>query len=606
MLKVYQDNDSIPAFGLSREVESVLHINICLTLASEWMKKCNEHPLCGQQPLDATVPTRVIDVGLEDDSDTVYLKENIFSSPYMSLSHCWGKDQIITTTTKTLQDRKSGIKLCELSKTFRDAVQITRGLGIQYLWIDSLCILQDDRVDWEIESAKMASVYMNSHLNLAATHSSNGKGGCLSERWSLDGLSQTELNIGNEIVIEPTADEEGHYKIYVRNILHVAHDQFTRTKDYAHTVENVSPLLKRGWVFQERLLSTRTLHFHAEELIWECSTGISCECSRLTDFQRGDPDGTIEERNADQLKSMYSSINSTNVGVSQVLDTWLELVTEYCTLKLTNQSDRLPALSGLASRVMKGSSSKYLAGIWWQDLPRALCWQKHFEYQNKYPSLRAGQDIAPSWSWASVWDHSDDVSGITYNLVTSMLGFLRDPRCRIQDFKCKRNATNPLGNSPNLWLKIQAPLIQGTFIMTELATDSGSVDWAQQQNLTQYLPKTRIWNNIEFNGKQLAFSGDCFDTKGKLTEISHGDTVYCLLLGHMKSSEKDFMDQYPLQTDNRGSHDSSARSAAGYGAYALVLVKADEESTYKRVGLSVEKGGSDWWDSADIVDVTLV
>ncbi|PVH88185.1 HET-domain-containing protein, partial [Cadophora sp. DSE1049] len=236
----------------------------------------------------------------------------------MSLSHCWGLEQIITTTTNTLQERKVGIKLSDLSKTFRHAVEITRGLGIRYLWIDSLCIIQDDMKDWEVESAKMADVYMNSQLNIAATHSSSGKGGCFAERWSLD-------------------NEELEYKIYVRNALHVAHDHFTRSMDYTNTMELASPLLSRAWVFQERLLSVRTLHFHAEELIWECGSGISCECSRLEDYQ-----GATE---------------------SQVLDIWLELVREYCSLKLTKQIDRLTALSGLASRVATRLSGEYLAGL---------------------------------------------------------------------------------------------------------------------------------------------------------------------------------------------------------------------------------------------------
>ncbi len=125
----------------------------------------------------------------------------------------------------------------ELPKTFRDAVRITRGLGIRYLRIDSLCIIQDDEKDWEIESAKMADVYMCSGRNLAATHSRNGNSGCFAERWSLATLNQIELNVGEDAPIETEDNEEGNYKIFVRHALHITHDHFTRSMDHAHTIE---------------------------------------------------------------------------------------------------------------------------------------------------------------------------------------------------------------------------------------------------------------------------------------------------------------------------------------------------------------------------------
>jgi hypothetical protein len=571
------------------------------------MKKCNEgHALCSR-PIDSRLPTRVIDVDLDEKSDTVYLKETRDSDrdPYMSLSHCWGKEQIITTTTNTLQDMKAGIKISELPKTFRHAIRITRGLGIRYLWIDSLCIIQDDEKDWEFESAKMADVYMCSQLNLAATHSSNGKGGCFAERWSLDTLSQIELNVGEDSVIEPDDNEEGNYKIFVRNALHVAHHHFTRTMDYANTMEHASPLLSRGWVFQERLLSLRTLHFHAEELIWECTSGISCECSRLEDYQWGDPDGLLQQRKADQLKMLYTSISAPTATESQILDSWLELITEYCKLKLTKQMDCLPAISGLASRFARRLPGEYLAGLWSQDLPRALCWLKEFGYQNKHPSFRDGHGNVPSWSWASVWNHSDDVSSNNYGLV-SVRGFVADPRCQVQGFHRSRSLTNSFGIGGDVWLKIQAPLVQAIFLITESAMDSAVTDWGHEQNLSQYVRKTVIRNNIEFDQESVPFSGDCSDTEGRVTDISHGDSVYCLLLGRFKHSEKDFMSQWPPQHLSRAEklkfEDSSSQIA---GAYALVLVKADGRSAYRRAGLLVHRGGSGWWDGAEIRDIIL-
>lgn len=585
-----------------------MDLSTCLALAHEWLKKCNEGHASCSRPVNSRLPTRVIDVGLDEKSDTVYLKETRDSDrdPYMSLSHCWGKEQIITTTNGTLQDRKAGIKMSELSNTFRDAVIITRGLGIRYLWIDSLCIIQDDRKDWEIESAKMADVYMCSQLNIAATHSSNGKGGCFAERWSLDTLGQIELNVGEDTLIEPDDYEEGNYKIYVRNALNVAHNHFTRTMDYANTMEHASPLLSRGWVFQERLLSPRTLHFHAEELIWECTSGISCECSRLEDYQWGDPDGLLQQREADQLKMLYSSISASTATESQILDQWLEITTEYCKLKLTNQMDHLPAISGLASRVAKRLSCEYLAGLWSQDLPRALCWLKESGYQNDHPSFRDAHANAPSWSWASVWHHSDDVSSISYDLV-NVRGFVADPRCQVQGFQNSRSPTNPFGSGKDVWLKIQAPLIHATFLITESAIDSAVTAWAQEENISQYMQKTVILNNIEFGQESVPFSGDCTDTRGQITDLNHGDSVYCLLLGHFKHTQKEIMSQWPSQYLTRDEklnlEDPSSQIA---GAYALVLVKAGGTSAYRRAGILVHRKGSGWWEGAEVRDVILV
>jgi hypothetical protein len=556
--------------------------------------------LCSR-PIDSRLPTRVIDVGQDEKSNIVYLKETIDSDrdPYMSLSHCWGKEQIITTTTNTLQDRKAGIKFSELPKTFRHAVRITRGLGIRYLWIDSLCIIQDDEKDWKIESAKMADVYMCSQLNIAATHSSNGNGGCFAERWSLDTLNQIELNVGEDAPIGPEDNEEGNYKIFVRHALHVAHDHFTRSMDYAHTIEHASPLLGRGWVLQERLLSSRTLHFHAEELIWECASGISCECSRLEDYQWGDPDGLLQQSQPDQLKLLYTSISAPTATESQILDGWLELISEYCKLKITKQTDRLPAISGLASRLARRLPGEYLAGLWSQDLPRALCWLKESGNQNKHPSFRGPHASVPSWSWASAWNHSDDVSRNNYDLV-SVRGFVADPRCQVQGFHCSQNLTNPFGIGGDMWLKIQAPLVQATFLKIESAMDSAVTDWAHEQNLSQYVGDTVIQNHIELDQESVPFSGDCCDTEGRVT-VGHGDSVYCLLLGCFKYSQKGHLSRWP-------SHLIPPEDPLGQitGAYSLVLVKVDGRSTYRRAGLLVHRGGSGWWEGAEIRDIDLI
>jgi len=150
------------------------------------MSEClSSHPDC-KDSLDASVPTlpkRLVKI-----SDGRPLKIQLYEPPegqtghYTALSHCWGNQQIITTTCATFAERKDNIPLSALSKTFHDAVDISFRLGIHYLWIDSLCIIQDSTEDWERESSKMQQVYQNAILTLAATASSSGQGGLLIPR----------------------------------------------------------------------------------------------------------------------------------------------------------------------------------------------------------------------------------------------------------------------------------------------------------------------------------------------------------------------------------------------------------------------------------------
>jgi hypothetical protein len=101
---------------------------------------------------------------------------------YASLSHCWGKLKIITLTTSNLAGFQHEIPLKELPKTFQEAIYVTRYLGLQYIWIDSLCILQDSSEDWAKESVQMADVYGAAEINIAATGAADGSGGCFFER----------------------------------------------------------------------------------------------------------------------------------------------------------------------------------------------------------------------------------------------------------------------------------------------------------------------------------------------------------------------------------------------------------------------------------------
>ncbi|OCK81956.1 HET-domain-containing protein, partial [Lepidopterella palustris CBS 459.81] len=175
------------------------------------------------------LPTRVLDLGGETPSLNIYESRNELGR-YGCLSHCWGSSQPVITESSNLDRHKERVEWSALPKTFQDAISFARYLQIRFLWIDSLCIIQDNEADWQRESAKMASIYQNAYVVLAATRSSNADGGCFSK-------THTEYQ---------------------------AHEQF--------------PLLTRAWTYQELLLGARIVHFAEHELVWECQESTRCQC----------------------------------------------------------------------------------------------------------------------------------------------------------------------------------------------------------------------------------------------------------------------------------------------------------------------------------------
>jgi hypothetical protein len=149
----------------------------------QWIKPCNnERSLCTTAEPPA-LPSRVIDVGDKADGHFIKLRETGGENGrYISLSHCWGTVTQFTTTKASLAAHAIRINFDDLPKSFRDAIQLTRLLGIRFLWIDSICTCQDDSDDWDRESAKITTVYQNSYLTIAASAAKDSSVGCFLPR----------------------------------------------------------------------------------------------------------------------------------------------------------------------------------------------------------------------------------------------------------------------------------------------------------------------------------------------------------------------------------------------------------------------------------------
>ena len=292
------------------------------------------HSKCRQSP--AHLPTRIIDNGcVPGDTPKLCFGEGK-SEPYCALSHCWGSSKPLCTTKATLGERESGIPQHLLPQTFQNAIVVTRRLSIRYLWIDSLCIIQDDKLDWQRESACMASVYGNASLVISATHAAQGSAGCFSKRSPL---------LAPVLYYTYKTSNNDEIAIYIERDLYI-HGNFYPLRSYDLEREAILPVLSRSWCFQERLLATRILHFAGEDLFWECRSKSFCECM------------------AADSRSYIRSMKRRWVEEPHSYDLWHKMLRLYMSCNITYSSDRLPAISGVVKQMQRAGLGYYVAGIW--------------------------------------------------------------------------------------------------------------------------------------------------------------------------------------------------------------------------------------------------
>jgi hypothetical protein len=256
------------------------------------MQSCSKsHPHCNASSAISFLPKRVIAVGCSDQFEDIRLEETTGQqAQYLALSHCWGTSRHLTTEKATLKERKSNISWSDFPKTFQDAIIVTRQLGFDYLWIDSLCIVQDSAEDWQEESAKMGEIYQRAHLVIAATQASDGDSGCFQKRKTSHFIQGLDMdNKPFSLYARETNTHNTHYwGLPANSILDAKDGIMNKMFNQATFLQNHYPLLTRSWCYQERLLATRVLHFEENEMVWECLTCVNCECGAMQDY-RNDP-----------------------------------------------------------------------------------------------------------------------------------------------------------------------------------------------------------------------------------------------------------------------------------------------------------------------------
>ncbi|KAI9730237.1 MAG: hypothetical protein M1834_006001 [Cirrosporium novae-zelandiae] len=439
-----------PAIGIAGEVPTEPGGETCADIIRPWLVDCNEnHQVCrSSTPRNQPLPKRVLDVS---HSKVVLVETGGKAGQHIALSHCWGKEQLLTTTRATIDERKKGIRWEELPKTFQDAIQITRGLGVPYIWIDSLCIVQQDTLDWEQQSAVMADVYTGSYLNIATTRSSSGAKAV----WAAesDGTGDSEGDESKPRIrkckvksFKVPSDDESQ-RMYVRLALESSHEAML-TARWIGLHKETAPLLQRAWVYQERTLSSRTVHLHSNEMVWSCKAKLLCECKIL---DGSPPGGDGWSASKDEIANLSKLKNNLEIH-----GLWRKIVEDYTKLDLTYETDRLPALSGLASMFSARFpvSDKYLAGLWKGDLARDLLWEPGGAgVYHGGTRHRHSKPCPPSWSWASLIWGGDFDSDLKYEVEFKLklvewdhsVIYRQDPRLSIISVACSTVGENPFG-----------------------------------------------------------------------------------------------------------------------------------------------------------------
>jgi hypothetical protein len=263
---------------------------------------------------------------------------------YTALSYCWGPSAHITTRRNNYDQHLRNVPWSSLPATYRDAVELTRALKCEYVWIDALCIVQDDVLDWNVEASHMADVYSGAILVISAANANHVGFGFLNERSG----SRTFSN-----KLKRNDPGRGREPTYVLVQQPTVHSDIMGDVGMTSSSQGSPrwPVLRRAWTLQERMLATRTVHFAAEEIIWECATASACEC------------GHLQNTHALTSRQRFDVSSLDRLPDAERARLWAQLSLSYQNRLLTKEKDRLPALSGLAHRFQSDGLGVYLAGL---------------------------------------------------------------------------------------------------------------------------------------------------------------------------------------------------------------------------------------------------
>lgn len=333
------------------------------------------------------MPTRLLDMNDAATTGKIRLVRtaDMSCARYAALSYCWGNADDAarqsTTTSANLADRMRGSDLKYLSPVARDAVKVCAELGIRYLWIDALCILQgkEDIHDWEAESVKMVDIYRNAYLTLCIAGTTSCQDSFLAPRIIEDGLF---IPLPVFEADQATGKSGRGYEIVpFHDIAHPTSPGF-----FSRLITD-SQWFHRGWVWQEMNFSSRLLIFGQDLVFFECADSQQCE------------NGDVQQYSGETVNRVGSP--SQEILHGEPFHFFQMGVTAFSQKELSFESDRLVAVSGLAKEIAHRTESDYVAGLWANNLYKDLLFSRKRRGSTLERSewLLGLQRSGPSWSW---------------------------------------------------------------------------------------------------------------------------------------------------------------------------------------------------------------
>lgn len=378
------DTDKSAGIVTARPLQSKVNSADAYSQILQWLAICKEHLDCGGVSLSANLPSRVVEVAPADSLGVPRLRSTTgLKGSYLALSYCWGSKQSYILTTKNVEGLMRELNVKFLPQTILDAIEVTKTLGFEYLWVDALCIMQDsagaaERYDMNQELATMDQVYQNAVMTIVAA--------CVPS--VADGFLKDRLGSGKSCFDIPCRLNPEHF--------FVAHIQ-------EHTMydDKSEPINTRAWTFQEQLLSPRLLIYASHTLQWRCRTitcnlGGSYHAPRPSAIPHLPPMQTLLlDRPGREQKHRQRSPDFPH----PILQQWLRIVMAYSYRKSSLSSDKLPSLSALALSYSPIFGPEYFAGIWATSAVQQLCWRAPDSRLFFTPPPRYR---APSWSWVAL------------------------------------------------------------------------------------------------------------------------------------------------------------------------------------------------------------
>ncbi|RSL90353.1 hypothetical protein CEP51_000759 [Fusarium floridanum] len=432
--KVYAcPGDRAATYISSRDCDLSMGSGVAYAKIRSWMAECDtQHSSC-QRPESMPLPTRVLDL---QDQNTVRIHEaRTEDDHYAALSYCWGMNPQFETTLSNKHDNPSHLTISSLPRTIQDAITVTRQIGLKYLWVDALCIIQDSVEDKDAEISQMAQYYQNASVTIIAANADSCDKGFLASTTSPRSLEIDAVPCQFQLSMA-FSDE----RVDAVGVEYCIWDNGTSPE----------PLDRRAWAYQEQILCRRALTYGTSTITWRCEQGIQVWNSWL-------------RKHHNVLAKVIPKCNNQHL----YKEAWKNIVAIYCHRNLTFPEDKLPAISALASQVRHlsvqsgGEPGRYLAGIWEHDMLDQLIW---LTSPTESRPVRCIPYRAPSWSWASVECpvlFPDPRSGLSLGELESTESL------QLEMIDCSvapRSALVPLGQVTTGRLRVRGCLIHGSSV----------------------------------------------------------------------------------------------------------------------------------------------